>query len=181
MTDLLGKIRARFDSRRVLVASAIVYFISQVSIGAILMPLGPARVLELQTSLSRVLIASVLEEWRGAGILRIFINHFYLDFFHPMFYCALLLSLLSWLLNAGSYSPRWNIVLLAPIIAAAMDLTENIFYVMYIADGSTITSLTAAASGAASIAKWALAGFSITLISALIVKRMMRKPKLIGL
>ncbi|HPA71980.1 MAG TPA: hypothetical protein PKY31_06915 [Spirochaetota bacterium] len=169
---MLGKMRTIFDSRRVLVVSAIVYTASQIAIGLILLPLGPARVLELQTSVSPEFISSVLGDWRAAGTLRIFINHFYLDFFHPLFYGALLLALMARLLNEEKAPSRWNWLLLAPVLAAAMDLCENILYVAFIADGTNITGLTSALSGCASITKWALSGISIAIIVALFVKRM---------
>ncbi|MBP7582418.1 MAG: hypothetical protein KBA61_00190 [Spirochaetes bacterium] len=167
---MLGKIRKIFDSQRIIIGSAIIYAASQIAIGLILLPLGPVRVLELQSSVSPVFISSVLGDWRAAGTLRIFINHFYLDFFHPFFYGVLLLALMARLLNAARVSPRWNWLLFAPILAAAMDLCENIFYVAFIADSSNITDITSAFSGSASIIKWALSGLSIMIISALFVK-----------
>ena len=167
---MLEKMRMIFDSRRVISGSAILYAASQITIGLILLPLGPARVLELQTSVSPEFISSVLGDWRAAGTLRVFINHFYLDFFHPFFYGALLLALMARFLNVARVSPRWNWLLLAPILAAAMDLCENILYVAFIADRSNITVLTSVLSGLASITKWALVGLSVIIISALFVK-----------
>lgn len=168
---MLEKIRVLCDSERIILGLAIIYTISQISIGLILLPLGLARVLKLQTSVSPKFIALVLDQWRAGGALQIFITHFYIDFFHPVFYGVLLLALMSHLFNEEKVTSRWNKLLVAPLFAAGMDLVENIMYVMFITDKSTITSMTALLSGGASITKWVLSGFSIIVIAVLIVRK----------
>ena len=174
MMPLLEKLRTACGSKRLLVASAVVYLCSQVAIGAILEPLGIGRVMRLQTTLSAEVMASVLNGWRDAGLMQAYIRHFYVDFFHPVFYGIVLIALLSRLFNDGNFPPKWNVLLLAPVTAGAMDIVENILQVMFVADPVSLTSAAAFASGAATMTKWGLAFFSMCIIIALTVKRMVR-------
>ena len=130
--------------------------------------------MRLQTTLSAEVMASVLNGWRDAGVMHAYIRHFYVDFFHPLFYGTVLIALMSRLLNGGNFPLKWNILLLAPMTAGAMDIVENILQVMFVADPVSLTSAAAFASGAATLAKWGLACFSMCVIIALTAKRMVR-------
>jgi hypothetical protein len=174
MMPLLEKIRTACDSKRLLAVSAVAYFCSQLAIGVILEPLGIGRVMRLQTTLSAEVMASVLNGWRDAGLIHAYITHFYVDFFHPVFYGTLLIALLSRLLNSGNLPSKWNILLLAPAAAGVMDIGENILQVMFVADPASLTSAAANVSGAATLAKWGLAFFSVCVIIILAAKRVIR-------
>ena len=174
MITLLEKIRTSCNSKRLLAVSSIVYCCSQLAIGAILEPLGIDRVMRLQTTLSAEVMTSVLNGWRDAGLIHWYTRHFYVDFFHPVFYVTMLIALLSRLLSDGNFPPKWNLLLLVPVTAGAMDIVENIFQLMFVADPASLTSAAAFVSGAATMTKWGLAFFSVCAIIVLTAKRMGR-------
>ncbi len=179
MLKLLEKIRTACDSKCVLIVSAFLYLCSQLAIGAILKPLRIDRVMRLQTTLSAEVMASVLNGWRDAGLMDAYVRHFYVDFFHPLLYATVLIAFMSRLLNEGNFSQKWNILLLAPAVAGAMDIIENILQVMFVVNPLSLTSATAFASGAATLIKWGLAFLSICGIIALMAKRMRRTNQII--
>ncbi len=175
MITLFEKIRTACISKRLLGVSSLVYCCSQLAIGAILEPLGIDRVMKLQTTLSAEVMASVLNGWRDAGLLHWYIRHFYVDFFHPVFYGTMLIALLSRLLGDGNFPSKWSLLLLAPVTAGAMDIIENIFQLMFIADPASLTSAAAFTCGVATMTKWGLAFFSACVIIVLLTKRMVRE------
>ncbi len=166
MAQIFENLRRRMDSGKVLGWTAAIYVISQVSIAALLYPLDMGEFMEMQSTFSADVMAAILAHWQAEGLTQNFINHFYLDFLHPFLYGALLVSLMAGVFNRASLQSRWNIMFLAPVSAALMDLVENILHVSFVIDGGNITQTTALLAGLSSVIKWFLVVFSIIVIAA---------------
>lgn len=144
---------------------AVLYLISQITIGIILHPLGIKAVLRMQTTTSARIMAEILDRWSADGQLVRFITHFYPDFLHPVWYGLLLVFLMFRILGNASVSRRWNYALFLPLIAAAMDYLENFLHLSFVFRRECLTDITAAIAGVASMLKWVMAGLSVMVIA----------------
>ncbi len=155
----MEKLRNRLGSTRIMVISGLVYLVSQAAIGAILQPIGFGSVMRMQITVSDAALSSIFSDWFQRGIAKFYLQHFYLDFLHPVWYSVFLASCMSKILNVRSFGPRWSILLLLPFTAAALDIVENVMHLIFLYDPANISCTLAHLSGFSSITKWALAAF----------------------
>lgn len=154
----MERLRDKMDSMHIIIITGIVYFLSQITIGMILHHVGIGSVMRLQTALSKDAILSIISEWQRADIAKFYLQHFYLDFLHPLWYSLFLVACMSKIFNTRHFPYRWNYLLFLPFIAGVSDLLENTLHLLFISDRANITSALAFLSGSASITKWVLAG-----------------------
>jgi hypothetical protein len=159
--QLLAKFRAQYGTFRSVAFFFVVYTISQAAIGSILHAMGAADFLHAQTTFSRETYLAYVARWQAEGLMDNYRNHFYLDFIHPIWYTFLLASMLAHGLKCNRSSGQWNWVLVIPFIAGAMDVTENIMHVIFLADLQAITDPMIVAGALAANTKWALVTVSL--------------------
>jgi hypothetical protein len=153
--------------RRAVVAFGALYALTQAGIGALLHPIGPLAVLELQTTLSAERFAAILDGWRDAGLLGTYARHYLLDFVHPAVYAGFLVALLARALEARGFPSRCDAVLLLPIAAAGLDLVENAFHVVFLLEPAAVAAPWVALAGGAAIAKWVLVALTLACVMVL--------------
>ena len=173
----MEKLREKMDSTRIIIITGALYLISQAAIGMILQPVGIGPFMRLQTSLSEDAVSSIINEWYQADIARFYLQHFYLDFLHPLWYSLFLVSCMSKIFNIQSLPGKWNYLLLLPFIAGIFDLIENILHLLFFSNRENITPFLACLSGTASIAKWAAAGLCTLFIFLYTAKWLTQKNK----
>jgi hypothetical protein len=167
----LAWLRARLGTRRSIVISGAIYLASQIAIGAILHPLGPAAFVRAQTTFSRDEWLALADGWARAGLLGRYWGHFWLDFVHPAWYAALLVGLIARGLDRRGAGAKANALLALPLIAAAMDSLENVCHVRLLLDRPDVTQGTITVGALASNTKWLLCAASVLLAIGLAVPR----------
>lgn len=163
----LHALRRTLGSTRLLLASAALFVASQVSIIAILQPLGPANVLRAQTTFSKETLLAIVEQWQRQGVLGSYHQHFLLDVIHPLWYALLLAALLARGLDRQGLPERWSTVLLLPFFAGALDLAENALHLLFLSDLGAVTQQLVTLSALAANLKWVSIVVSIALVLAL--------------
>jgi hypothetical protein len=158
---MLEPYRTKISAVRWIVFFGLLYFASQAAIGAILKDLDPALFLKAQTTFSRETFLDLIHKWQQAGLMDKYRQHFYLDFFHPLWYGLFLSALLARGFNLNGVAARQNWLLLSPFLASVMDLTENCFHVKFIANPEAVTQWMITISALATNIKWAIAGLSV--------------------
>lgn len=158
---MLDNYRSRFGVTRMVVISGLIYFISQAMIGSILHDLNPLLFVKAQTTFSKDVYLELLSRWETAGLMPKYFKHFYLDFFHSIFYAVFLSALMAKGMNINTVLSRYNWILLIPFVAGLMDLVENCFHLSFISDVNSITQTKITMSALAANTKWALAGTSL--------------------
>ena len=113
--------------------------------------------LVVQTTLSAEHVRAIFARWATAGLLDTYAAHYRYDNIHPLWYAMLLATALAKGFNANRVPPRYNALLLAPFLAGACDLTENLFHLSYLADPANITAAHVLLSNGAAIVKWLVA------------------------
>lgn len=163
----LATFRENFGAMRVVVFFLVVYLITQIAIGSILHPLGAADFFRAQTTFSRDTYLAYVAQWQAAGLIERYYGHYWLDFVLPVWYALLLGSMLAHGLQRNRMSARWNGVLVIPFVAGAMDITENVFHLIFLSNLSGVSEPMIVMSALAANTKWALAGASVILVVAL--------------
>jgi len=174
---MLDNYRFRFGVTRMVVISGIVYFISQAYIASILHDLNPLLFVKAQTTFSKEVYLELLSAWQAAGLMPNYFKHFYLDFFHPVFYAVFLSALMAKAMNLNGASSGYNRLLLLPFIAGAMDLVENCFHLSFISNADSITQTKIIISALAANIKWALAGISLLVAFVFFIQHQLKVKK----
>lgn len=121
----MAKTNHSFFTPRALTVLGLATLALQIAITLRLAPvIGPRSIARLQTTLSRDEFWTVVNAWTQEEH-SIFLSHYYLDFLFPLAYGTFLAGLLS---KAPPFRQRGatSIAVVVPILAAAMDQTENI-------------------------------------------------------
>ncbi len=165
-----------------IIALGIVYAASQTAIIAILAPLGLARVMAVQVSVSPEAVARAFAEWSAEGLLGRYRFHFTFDLTHPLWYGAFLFLVTARLMPLGTtpaedrVAVRAGRALLAlPIAAAILDTAENAAHLAFLYDGARIRQPWVALSGSASILKWILSAASLVVVAIALVRFINRR------
>lgn len=168
MSGVAQWVRMRTGNWKVIVPLGAAYLLSQTTIAFILHDLDPVRVLRLQTTLSADVFTSIIDGWREAGLLDLYWRHYWFDFSHPLLYGGLLAALLAMTLERNQLSAAWTPLLLMPMIAAGLDLFENLAHVTMLSKAGSIDQPWVALSGLAASCKWVfvLASACVVLILA---------------
>ncbi len=153
---MFAMLRDRLDAWWLILVFGLIYFVSQAIIGVIVHPLG-ADMLVVQTTLSADHVREIFARWAAAGLLDTYASHYRFDNVHPLWYAMFLATALAKGFNANRVPPRFNALLALPFVAAACDLTENLFHLSYLADQANITPAHVLMSNGAAIVKWVLA------------------------
>ncbi len=165
-----ARLRAKCGSRRVAILSGILFVVSQSAIAYTIRDLPPEKLIVLQTTFSKIKFLSIIGTWKLAGVLPQFKAHFYLDFFHPIWYGVFLASLMALLFDANGLSKRFDGLFLIPVAAALLDLVENIVHVWLLGDIRRVTETTVFIGSLAASLKWVLAGAGVLIVVVLMVK-----------
>jgi hypothetical protein len=168
-------IRSKLGATRIVIIFGIIYFISQTIIGLILHDLNPWLFVKAQTTFSKDVYLALLNQWEQTGLMSNYWHHFYLDFFHPIWYAVFLSALMAKAMTLNELSGRHNWLLLLPFVAGLMDLVENCFHVIFISDVHAITLQKIFISALAANIKWGLAGISIVTVIILFGRYLAKK------
>jgi len=174
---MLNNYRNKVGATRFVLLYGLIYVISQAAIAAIIQPLNPLLFLKAQITFSKDVYLSILQGWARSGLIMRYFQHFYLDFFHPIFYGVFLSAFMAKAMNLNKMSERWNLMLLVPFIAGVMDVIENCFHLRFLTDVNTITRTKVFMSAFASNTKWALAGISLLIALVLFLKYLVSPKK----
>jgi hypothetical protein len=119
-------LKIKFNIKTAWIASGGLTVLSQLFLILILNKVAPAQDLILhQTTLSPTRFKSIMDSWGPSGI-ELFLQHYWLDFFHPFFYSIFLFCCLVKTIP-HSLSKNSRIFLLAlPLIAGLSDEIENL-------------------------------------------------------
>lgn len=166
---MLATARTKLGTTRTMIAFAIVYFVSQAIIGAILHPLGSLDFVRAQTTFSRETFLALTARWEAQGLLGRYWLHFVLDFVHPAFYACLLAGLLARQLDRLAIVG--NGVLAVPFVAGAMDLVENVCHVVLLSTRPNVSGAIVTVGATASNTKWLLAGGSLVAVGLLSLRK----------
>lgn len=145
------------------------FAISQSLIALILESAGVGRtLLQLQlTPDARTFITTVAE--LSDPQMDALLNHFYLDFLHPLWYGAFALTFTAWLFNRLELSNDWNLVLWGAPLMALLDLVENSIHMPVLLGHLPANELTIGAASLAATIKWGLGGVFLALDTLLII------------
>lgn len=168
-------LRKKCGNRRVAVLSGLVFVISQATIAYTIRDLPPEKLVELQTTFSKVKFLSILGTWKLTGVLPQFKAHFYFDFFHPIWYGVFLAALMALAFNANAVSKRFDGLVLIPVTAAVLDLVENIVDLSLMLDIRRVTDTTVFIGALAANLKWALAGAGVLIVVVLTIRWRIRR------
>lgn len=152
----LARVRALLGRRLPILVFGAIYLVSQITIIRILDPLGTDTVLRLQTTFSPETFASIKASWVEAGLIDSYWRHFHFDFPHPVWYSLFLASLLAGGLNFARMPAKYDVILLAPFVAAACDFVENSLHVWFLLDPGMVANPWVAISGIFTNIKWLL-------------------------
>lgn len=162
--------RDKIAALPIIVIFGVLFVISQTIIGIIIHDLNPLLFIQAQTTFSKDVFVDLLAQWQQAGLMSNYAHHFYPDFLHPVWYAVFLCALMAKAMNLNQISPKFNFLLLAPVVAGLLDLVENIFHVLFISDNAAITQPRIFASALSANLKWGLAGISILIIGFLFLR-----------
>ncbi|MBN2160557.1 MAG: hypothetical protein JW807_14290 [Spirochaetes bacterium] len=153
------------------VISGILYVVSQAAIGMILDPLGAPAVLNLQLTFTAAGVNEILGSWGDAGIAT-FKKHFYLDFLHPLWYGSFLFFLMALTrpLHTGGREGAIPKYFALPVAAALFDLAENFCELALLGQSPDISEALAFFTASCSLIKWSLAGVSILIVAAFVIR-----------
>ncbi|MDY6825132.1 MAG: hypothetical protein SWH68_15265 [Thermodesulfobacteriota bacterium] len=175
--NALSSLRKKIGTRRMAVVSGSLFVCSQVTIYFIIRDLPPEKLLALQTTFSRETFLSIIGAWKLGGVLPAFKAHFYVDFFHPVWYSVFLASLMAICLNINGIHRKYDILLLIPFAAGFLDLVENTVHVVILSNIAGATRGKILAGALAATAKWLLAGIGILIVAWLTVQWVFRGRK----
>ena len=147
------------------------YVISQSSIAVLLgHKVGP-ELIKLQLAFTKPRFDSVVGSWTEAN-LQEFQNHFYLDFFHPVWYGLML----AWAL-AKTLPPNRRSLVWIPIVAALCDMCENTIHAVPTFQGTfqELSQPWIAISSCFAATKWLLALISIIFIVVCFIRGRLRR------
>ncbi len=160
------------------VISGLAYVASQTIILMILGPMGESALM-FQLSFDSKSLTDIITGWGDTGI-EIFLNHFYMDFPHPVIYGSFMFFLLCYLRsnlpesNASKDIPAYCFL---PFAAALLDLVENFLELFIIGRRSNITEGLALANGLLSSTKWALSAISAGIIAIFTIRLILYSRK----
>jgi hypothetical protein len=169
----LSCLRELFSATWIVLASGVIYVVSQVAIAAILRPIGVVEFLRLQCLGFRATdYLETFSRWEQSGCLAAYRTHLWPDDLHWIWYSAFLTSLLARLLQRNGLSARANVLLLLPWAAGLCDLAENCFQHFFLAvpGWGAIVDPLPLISTLASILKWLLVFSCLCIIAALAVR-----------
>lgn len=153
-----------------MLSCSLIYLVSQAVIGAILHPLGAVNVIRAQTTLSAETWLSFARAWESAGLLYRYRAHFLVDFIHPLWYALALAAAIAWGLQRNGAPAAWDRSLLLPVVAAVMDVVENVCHLVFLSDLDAVSRSLVVVSATASNTKWVLAAASVVLASVLALR-----------
>ncbi|MDY6904329.1 MAG: hypothetical protein SWH61_06560 [Thermodesulfobacteriota bacterium] len=168
--SVLPSLREKIGTRRVAVVSGILFVCSQVTIYLIVRDLSPEKVLILQTTFSQEKFLSIIGAWKLGGLLPLFKAHFYVDYFHPVWYSVFLASLMAIGFNVNNISEKYNRLLMIPFIAGFLDLVENTMELIILSNIARASRAKIVAGALAANIKWLLVGIGILIVAWLIVR-----------
>lgn len=156
LDSLSALLRGRANQPAALWFFAGIFVVSQLSILAVLEPVGPALVLKLQTTFSADTFAAICADLYARGLAEHYLAHYYYDFLHPVWYATLLALLLGQAFNRNDVAAARNRWLLLPFVAGLLDLAENGLHLYMVIDTANIAAPLVALSATAAVGKWVL-------------------------
>ncbi len=178
-------IQIRITERKIfyaMIISGVIYIFSQLAIMSILSPIGSDSVISFQLTFNRESMAALLNSW-GDGGIETFKKHFYLDFFHPLWYGAFLFFTMLFVktkLSRYQDSTAVPKYVYLPFVAAFFDCAENFLEIEIIDRRFNLTDTLVIAAGLTSLLKWLIALASILIIIALAVQLALRASRARG-
>ena len=169
---MLATLRQRLDSWPLILVFGAIYFVSQVTIGVIVHPLG-TDMLAVQTTLSAEAVRAIFAKWDAARLVGVYAAHYRFDMIHPLWYAMFLATALAKGFNANDVPVHRNFLLVLPFVAGACDVTENVVHLSFLADRANITEPAVLLGNGAAIIKWAIVLGCVTAIGALAVRRIL--------
>ncbi len=166
MNNLLDRYFQVVSHSKILMISAAVYFLSQITIAQILGPLGEVTVLELQTTYSPARFLAIINHWQAADLMKHYYAHFTFDHIHPIWYSIFLSSLLAFSMKRDGMDAKYHVLLLVPFIAGFCDVIENLSHVWFIEDLTRLESSIFYIAATACWIKWV--GFIGSFVFALV-------------
>lgn len=160
-------ISKKSDSNLIIAIFGIIYFASQIKIASIVHPLG-IDMLRIQTTLSNDTFKEIASGWIASGQIENYYKHFYFDNFHPIWYSIFLSLLIARVFKINDINPKFNFIVLTPLIAGICDFFENMMHLYFLADLKRATPALVALSGLATNTKWFLALSGVAIVTILI-------------
>ncbi len=160
-------VRRHLADWRIIGVFGAAYLLSQVTIAATLGAIGPEQVLRLQTTLSPAVFSAIVQDWQSTGVIDGYWRHYRYDFIHPLWYGVWLAAAMAKAFEANRIEARHDPWLCLPLVAASLDLVENLFHVLFLSWPSTVVAPLVVLSGLAALAKWLLAGASLAVVVSL--------------
>ena len=168
-------ISRKSDSNRLIALFAVIWLISQITIGWILGPIGSLNVLALQTTLSSADFKSIVASWIALGQIAAYHAHFFLDNMHPIWYSLFLSLTIARLFKINAINSKFDWMLMTPFVAGACDLFENAMHLYFLADLNRATPALVALSGVTSLTKWFLVCAGLAVVCSLAITWCVRK------
>lgn len=165
--DVGAWVRRHLADWRVIGILGSAFLLSQLTIAATLGAIGPEQVLRLQTTLSPATFAAIVQDWQSTGAIDSYWRHYRYDFIHPLWYGGWLAAAMAKAFEANRIAARRDAWLCLPLVAAGLDLVENLFHVLFLTWPSTVVLPLVVLSGLAATAKWLLAGGSLAVVVSL--------------
>lgn len=157
----LSQLRRFFNAPWLVGISALLFLVSQATIGSILHPIGAATLLKVQTTFfSAQDYLAFFAELRQQELLQHYANHLVVDAWHPLWYGLFGVSLLAVLMQRLNLADCNNGLLALPVLAACCDVIENHIQLVFLTGDTQITNALVILSTTSSLIKWvAVLGF----------------------
>ncbi len=151
---MLKQVRRSLASVPILIAFGFLYVLNQLAIRATLRGMD-TELLKAQVTLFRAAdVQAWFESLQARGLWDAYANHLVLDAVHPILYGGFLTAALALVLERGSFSERWDGLLVLPTVAAVCDGIENGIQKIFWMDAGAIQDELALCSTVASSFKW---------------------------
>lgn len=170
LRDFTSLIRTKANRPSVVLFFAGIFVVSQLSISAVVGPVGIGHVLQLQTTLSVDEFTLLVNNMYQRGVESAYVGHYYYDFLHPIWYGGLLALLMGRGFNRQAIPASRNLWLLLPLVAGLADVVENGMHLYMVIDTANIAAGLVLLGNGAALCKWALIALCITWTLAMFVR-----------
>ena len=175
LTGAENYVLKKSDSNFLIALFAVIYFTSQIILGTIFHKIGTLQAFMLQTTLSSGNFKDIASGWIASGQIGIYYQHFYLDYFHPLWYSIFLSLMVARAFKMNHVNPKFNGVVLTPFIAGLCDIFENTMHIYFLSDLDRATPVLVAMSGLATNTKWILSLSVTALVIVLTAYRVIKR------
>lgn len=168
-------LRRHADRGGVILFFLVIAIFSELSVYAVLQPVGLDAVWTLQTTLSVDVFEAQLADLFARDVAEHYLAHYYYDFLNPFWYSALLALLLARGMNRLGAPASWNALVLVPLAAGLLDQVQNLLHLYMVIDTANVSPLRVLLANGAGVLKLAILALTGLAISAVWVASAARR------